>query len=80
MIDLVEAKLLGLWAPREGQKTDAMFMIRDEVERRQVEAGDIHWHWRRLRELGFFTKPKKPPMIYQTKVYIPGIGVVHDDR
>ncbi len=80
MIDLVEAKLLGLWAPREGQKTDAMFMTLDEVHDRRREAMDIHWHWRRLRELGFFTKPNKPPMTYKTKVYIPGVGVVHDNR
>ncbi len=38
MIDLVEAKLLGLWAPREGQHTDAMFMTAHAVAYRCEEA------------------------------------------
>ena len=56
MMDLVDAKLLGLWAPREGQQTDAQWMTEYEVEFRRKEAVDIFWHWRRLRELGFFSK------------------------
>lgn len=57
MVDLADAKLLGLWAPREGQKTDALFMLEEGRRLRQKEACDIEYHWRRLRELGFFTKP-----------------------
>ncbi len=45
MIDLVEAKLLGLWAPREGQKTDAMFMTRAERDYRRQEAWLMWLAW-----------------------------------
>lgn len=59
MMDLAEAKLLGYWAPREGQKTDALFMLEAGRRLRQREACDLEYHWRRLRELGFFTKPSQ---------------------
>ena len=42
MMDLVEAKLLGVWVPREGQKTDALFMTRAERDYRRQE-GWMMW-------------------------------------
>lgn len=57
-MELVEAKLLGLWAPREGQKTDALFIQEGPRRMRQKQAADIEYHWRRLRELGFFTSAR----------------------
>ena len=53
-----EAKLMGFWAPVEGMKTDALVLQPDERVRRQKEAADLHWHWKRLRQMGFFSKAK----------------------
>ena len=36
---------------------DAELMSDDDIAYRSKEGADIHWRWRRLRELGFFTHP-----------------------
>lgn len=75
MIPLVEAKLLGMWAPQEGQKTDALFMEPAESLYRQQEA-------LRMRHPRLFLAAKKVldekpvPLTDQTKMYMPGVGVI----